>query len=386
MRFRVDKSKRRAGLTAVACLAAAAAALVWAGAREANRINRDRDLVLAVMSGDEPAVKRLLDAGADPDAANDFQKSHCSLRYGVKLVVARLLRRPTRRPEGHLVTSLAAQRGMNAICELLLDRGAGLNRRDFFGRTILAVAARSANSELVANLLARGADRTPRDVDGLSAYDAALANPYPVSRQDADNFSIRTKLAETLRPPERPASLIDAAQRNDTAAVAEMEGRDDIDGADAAGRTPLMIGCAFDNGEIVRSLLSREADVKRTDRNGCTALMWAAADGDVALAQALIGHGANPAATDHSGRTALHWAALNPRRNHGEMFRLLLARGARVDALDNQGRSALMYEAAHEGDGAAVLVGAGADCNRTDAHGVSSRFVATLCGHRLVRR
>ena len=150
------------------------------------------------------------------------------------------------------------------------------------------------------------------------------------------------------------------------------------------------------NGDAVRSLLQRKADVNAPQIDGTTALHWAVRLDDLNTADALIRAGANVSAANRAGATPMQLAALNgnaamvaalvkagadpnvPLTQSGDTALMMASRTGRVDAikvlLDNGakvntkeawgGTTALMW-AVSEGQAAAVklLVDRGADVN-----------------------
>jgi hypothetical protein len=166
-------NRYRRVLTAAVCLALALLACAWGlGNREANRVNNDRELVAAAMSGDTASARRLLGAGASPEARNDFSAgARMSSLRGLLRWGRRHVRRRT--PRGRTVTELAIERGHDDIYRLLMARGIPVNEKNAFGQTLLWVAANAGRTEIVKDLIARGADPRIRDQDGLTPVDAA---------------------------------------------------------------------------------------------------------------------------------------------------------------------------------------------------------------------
>jgi ankyrin repeat protein len=172
-------------------------------------------------------------------------------------------------------------------------------------------------------------------------------------------------------------------------------------GANAAaenvfGVTPMSEAALIGSEPVIRKLLAAGVDPDSPNPEGETALMLVVRTGRVDAAEVLIDAGADLNAKENwAGQTALMWAGaqLQP-----EMVKLLLASGAQVDArstvrewtrkvsseprpkeLAQGGLTPLMF-AARTGciECAELLLGAGADINRTDPYGVTPLVVATL--------
>ncbi|MFF4120905.1 ankyrin repeat domain-containing protein [Streptomyces sp. NPDC001714] len=119
-----------------------------------------------------------------------------------------------------------------------------------------------------------------------------------------------------------------------------------------------------------------EREGSGVDRLGRSALHYAAASGDLAAVRAAIDAGADVCAGDSAGWTPLHFAAQAQR---ADIAIELLASHAVVDAVDVQGNTPLWRAVFnYRGDPAVldVLREAGADPDRTNAHGVNPRQLA----------
>ena len=111
----------------------------------------DAPLLVGAPGASAQAIERLLEAGADPNAAD---------RNGRTAVFA------------------AADSGNHDVLELLAGRGARLDARDESGRTALFEASRRDTAEL---LLRLGVDLQATDVRGRSALFVAVAQWAPVA-------------------------------------------------------------------------------------------------------------------------------------------------------------------------------------------------------------
>ncbi|WP_308190578.1 ankyrin repeat domain-containing protein [Streptomyces sp. HPF1205] len=112
------------------------------------------------------------------------------------------------------------------------------------------------------------------------------------------------------------------------------------------------------------------------DRAGRTAAHCAALNGDVDCLRGLAVSGVDLDAADSAGWTPLHFAA---QAQNAQAAEALLAAGAAVDVPDRYGNTALwtaVFNFREEGAILRVLLEAGADPERENAHGVSPRGLA----------
>lgn len=119
----------------------------------------------------EPVVKALLQCGAP---VNSCDSDHCN----------------------SLIAACTNDHGVNDTVLSLLEAGVDLDCVDSAGQTALMYAVLFNNIEVIQLLLSWGADTSPRDEDGVSAYDIA------VQRDQSED------ILESLRPPEREEMVI----------------------------------------------------------------------------------------------------------------------------------------------------------------------------------
>ena len=106
----------------------------------------------AALNGHLATARRLLDAGADPNAEDKG---------------------------GYTVLMLAASRGHGDLVRLLIARGADLDHQEpGAGWSALLWAAKDGRQDSVAILLSQGANPNLQDVDGRDARDWARANGH----------------------------------------------------------------------------------------------------------------------------------------------------------------------------------------------------------------
>ena len=135
-----------------------------------------------------------------------------------------------------------------------------------------------------------------------------------------------------------------------------------------AASTELADAAMKRNGEVVRSLLQRKADVNAPQIDGTTALHWAVRLDDLETAELLIRAGANVSATNRAGATPMQLAALN---GNAAMVDKLIKAGADSNVpLTQYGDTALMM-ASRTGktDAINVLLDGGAKVNTKETWG-----------------
>ncbi len=144
-------------------------------------------------------------------------------------------------------------------------------------------------------------------------------------------------------PPEQPEATtppIDHAMATRVEQVRRsLEQGLDVNKADPAGRTALMMAALEGYTEVVEVLLESGAEVERHDNAGRTALMYASSGPFPQTVELLIKNGANVNRAD----TAELWTALMmaAAEGHQPVVELLLRYGADIAATDQDGDSAM---------------------------------------------
>ena len=120
-----------------------------------QRVATIEKAILAAKTSDVAAMEEALDAdlegeGISPDTTTDEQ--------------------------GNTLLILAAQQGSKRMCKLLLRRGANINRQNVItGNTVLHFCCLFSHDDLAKYLISKGADETILNADGLTCYEAPLA-------------------------------------------------------------------------------------------------------------------------------------------------------------------------------------------------------------------
>ena len=325
----------------------------------------------AARLGDAATARRLLGAGADPEAVTRLGRHtplHVASRTGHAPVIAALL---DHRADAEALTStgaaplhFAAQSGNADTVEALLAHGADPDVREpRWGQTPLMFAAGAGRTTVVAPLLAGGADpgatATVVDISARNAFDQAdsrrrrgrmiraFANPAPRGTSDRAGGGQRGGRAAARagrsaeraprrlqpqrfrqtrpRPAARPSYRATVRPRP-AAPAAEVDGQEpeplgyaDLVGSHG-GLTALLLAARDGHAETALALIAGGADVNQVSAADDTSpLLIACINGHFDLALQLLESGADPTLASDAGATPLygalnmHWA---PKARH----------------------------------------------------------------------
>lgn len=190
-------------------------------------------------------------------------------------------------------------------------------------------------------------------------------------------------LVGAVRVASAESPLVDAAERNDLAAVrAQLDAKANVNQAQADGMTAIHWAAYHNDADTVKLLLTAGADAKASNRYGVTPLSIACEEGSAPIVEALVTAGADADASLPSGETMLMIAA---RTGNVATVKALLSHGASVDAVTRKGQTALMWAAAEGNvDVVDVLLKAGANYRTTMESGFSPLFFAVREGRTKV--
>jgi ankyrin repeat protein len=216
-----------------------------------------------------------------------------------------------------------AAAGDLAVVKSALEAGADINARSPLGRTALIhAAAKPGNDQVIAALLARGAD--PNAIaDGppivKMGYFAPGTTALIEAARLADTANVKALLAgkanvNQVTPHGGTALSFAILHGSNGNARLLLSAGAKVNAPFDDGTTPLIIAAQRNNSEIASLLMERGADVNAADMAGNSVLMWAAyaERPNPMFVRALLEAGADAAHKAKSGETAMEWA-----RNRG---------------------------------------------------------------------
>lgn len=282
----------------------------------------DTRLVDAVMQQDLAAVRSLLEAGVDVNAAQGDGATalHWAAHWDDEEIVGRLLQAKAAvnatNELGVTPLSLACLDASPLVVEKLLAAGADPNIALPSGETPLMTAARTGNAAVAKLLVSRGAAVNARErVQGQTALMWAAAGRFP----DVVRVLVEAGADVRARTQVRPRRVGTELGGFNAAAAREI---------DKGGYTPLLFAVQQGTLETVKLLLVAGADANDTAPEGTSALVVAAHSGHGSVGALLLERGADPNAAE-AGYTALHAAVL---RGDVALVDALLARRANPNA------------------------------------------------------
>jgi ankyrin repeat protein len=326
----------------------------------------------AVLNGDISNVRKLLQAGADPNPSAWHQTPVMvvAARKGYVEIVQALIAAGSNVNRGfdELPLHTAAKKGHLEVVRLLLDAGADVEGYEEDYWTALMSASSGGHLPIVQLLVERGADvnawsqgETPLMLSASGVHREIYEFLYPLVSDEIRTIGDRDaekELAKTLKYRSREHNkavekLIDAAM--------------------------------YGNLKQVQELIASGVDVNGIATCNRTALSLAIQGGKIPVIEALLDAGADPNLPDETDDGLAANAPLAEAAstffatNRSEMVRLLIQRGANVNQQDAEGKTALM-RTLHYSDIEVVkiLVEAKADLDIRDNDGNTVLMMAEL--------
>ena len=331
--------------------------LIRAGAEP----NHDRTISDALSFGGIVPLRMVLEAGADLNRRHESGATLLELaaEYNRPLHLNYLLWKgcdPSRLEQD---LPLACSAGLvDAVRKLLIQDPHSVERPDRHGRTPLAMAAASNQTEVIRILLEADADPNqrfnckwaPPDWGAMAAADHQLeawnedrASMLSLAVHYGNCVAAALYLDAGADPNLQdtggwtPLHLACAGGFRELAELLITSGAE-LEALNEQVNTPFLIAVEWNRREVIRCLQSFHVDLTVVDGEGFSGLASAALHGHAELARELLDLGLDPDQRTTSGETPLMLAASNC---HVELVRILLTHGADRSLKDPEGRTAL---------------------------------------------
>ena len=244
-------------------------------------IDNKTPLIIAVGNSYLETAKILIENGADVNAV-DFE-GWSALSYAVNngdIEIAKLLLTNKSKIKGELLLAIKSPIVESRIdmMKLLIENGANINYADENEFTPLNIAIETGDMELTKFLITNGAN-----VNSLMPYGGVNLIGWAISENNMDLLQILIE---------------NGANVNNT-------------NGDSWAGTPLMTASRLGLDNVVRILLSRNADINAVDMNGNTALHTAALNSQLSVVKLLLEKNPSLDIQNKVGNTALHLAVIS---------------------------------------------------------------------------
>jgi ankyrin repeat protein len=220
----------------------------------------------------------------------------------------------------------------------LVEAGVDANAADEWGVTALMVAASEGNSEIARLLIDQGAD-VDRICIHINAVTQVSINTAVKKLGKTRGSSVTTVFVPPENPDPTTALMVAAYDGHTEVARLLIDAGAQVDVAKSKGITALMIAAWRGHADYARLLGDGGAGVDLTDDSGGAALYDASCYGDLEIVSFLVAAGANVSVRTTEGDTSLMAATY---LGNTEMARLLIGAGAEVNFRNKQGQTALV--------------------------------------------
>ena len=318
-----------------------------------NKKNRTA-LAIACLNKKEAAINILLNAGADPNIADDTYGNTC-------------------------LHAAAIKECSEEILQAIIDHGADVNATNKRNQTALTNACINKDESAINVLLNAGTN--PNIAGDAHAYGNTCLHVAAIEECSKEVLqAIIDHGADVNATNKRnQTALTNACINKDESAInVLLNARANPNIADTDGDTCLHVAAIQEcSKEVLQALLDHGVDVNATNKRNQTALTNACINKDESAINVLLYAGANPNIADADGHTCLQVAAA--KEFSKDVLQAIIDHGVDVNATNNSNQAALTNACIHKDESAInVLLNARANPNITDADGHTCLHVAAI--------
>jgi len=355
---------------------------------QATTVAKATTLHEASRGGDPNIVELLIQKGTDVNAVDTYGNTplHWSVefgRYGQEETVKRLLATGAKvlvaNKSGSSPLEEALLRENYTIANILVE-AVDLKAKDDSGDTLLHHAIRKHNAKMVKILIEHGADIEAKDCQGDTPLDVAINY---IRNKEIIDLLIAKGAHKTKGKELEKITVISQEELLQNLKKAVAKGQD-INQADAIGRTPLHAASEYGYKEAVDFLLSKGANPNVADKMGFTVLHFAIMHSQVEVAKVLIEHGADVNAKDNDKNfRPLHFAVMAKSKS-SELAELLIHNGADLNATGPLGGQTPLHMSVSAGNIflTRLFIAKGANVNMRNKSGATPLHEAAQRGYK----
>lgn len=275
---------------------------------------------------------------------------------------------------------LAVISGWEATVNLVLSKGADVNRQDNDGWTALHFASNNGHLNMVSRLLKADADTSLRTNDQRTAFHlACLRDHLEVLKQLWDRGP-RTQIHDEDANSDQPLHLA-ASGDSHTVVPWLLEKGAKIENQGKWGWTPFQVSCAHGSVQVAEVLLNSNASMRVNNDGYNSPMHLACYNVQPGILKLLTRRGTRISETDPDGDACFHQVVFNKSdfsSEHREVLEQLVGEGADINKLNHSGGSPLRIACLKEKtDLMECLLDLGADINqRGPFDGITALMVA----------
>ncbi|VDI43364.1 Hypothetical predicted protein, partial [Mytilus galloprovincialis] len=276
-----------------------------------NLINRKDEnginsFIISCLRGHDELVEFFISVGADVDSQNGFFTPLTAACHGGHLQTVEVLLEKganinKSNSQGETPLYTACFEGHNSLVNRLIDKKAEINKQNKFSSTCLHASCMLGHATIVSLLIDKGAN--------IFQYkDLLIAATLGGNDKIVEKLLSKGCCLNSVDIEGKTALFIACEEGNTNIVQLLIDNNADIYIVDSDGRTPLHAACCVGNNDIVRMLVNKNADVDMLDLYLETPLHKACRKGSEKVILTLLDKGADTKKTNKDGHAPVYLA------------------------------------------------------------------------------